>query len=88
MVYAAVIRPPAFGQVLESYDDIEAKSLPGVIDVITIGEKARELLNSGKANWTVQLSKSDKIVVIGKSTWDVIKGKKAIKATWKNSNHH
>lgn len=86
MVYAAVIRPPAFGQVLESYDDTEAKSLPGVIDVITIGEKARELLNSGKANWTVQLSKSDKIVVIGKSTWDVIKGKKAIKATWKTES--
>ncbi len=84
MLYASVLRPPAFGQVLESYDATAAKSLPGVVDVITIGEKAREILKN--PNWTAQLSPSDKVVVLAKSTWDAFKGKKAIKAVWKNDS--
>lgn len=84
MLYATVLRPPAFGQVLESYDDSAARSLPGVIDVITIGEKARAYLDGDKKkSWTAKLSKSDKVVVIAKTTWDAMKGKKAIKAIWK-----
>ncbi len=86
MVYASVLRPPAFGQALESFDDTAARALPGVIDVVVIGEKARAHLESEKKNWTAQLSKSDKVVVIAKTTWDAIKGKKAIKAVWKNDS--
>jgi isoquinoline 1-oxidoreductase beta subunit len=86
MVYASVLRPPAFGQVLESFDDTETRAIPGVIDVITIGEKARDLLGSEARNWTVQLSDSDKVVVIANSTWEAIKGKRAIKATWSDSS--
>lgn len=84
MVYAAVLRPPAFGQELESFDAVEAKAMPGVIDVIKIGAKAKELLSKDKISWTVQLSPSEKVVVIAKTTWDAFKGKKAIKATWKD----
>lgn len=84
MVYAAVLRPPAFGQELESFDAEEAKAMPGVIDVIKIGAKTRELLSKDKISWTVQLSPSDKVVVIAKTTWEAFKGKKAIKAIWKD----
>lgn len=83
MVYAAVVRPPAFGDILESFDASEAKNISGVIDVVTIGEKARNFIESGKNNWTFKLPKSDKVVVIAKNTWAAIKGAKAIKATWK-----
>ena len=87
MLYACVLRPPAFGQVLESYDDSGARALPGVVDVIKIGEKARGYLKQDRRkSWTVQLSGSDKVVVIAKSTWDAMKGIKAIKATWKNES--
>lgn len=85
MLYASVLRPPAFGQILESYDASEAKALSGVVDVITIGEKVRAYFDTAeRKNWTAQLGTSDKVVVIGKSTWDVFKGKKLIKAKWKN----
>lgn len=84
MLYATVLRPPAFGQYLESFDDSEAKALPGVVDVITIGEKVRAFKESGVRDWTVKLSDTDKVVVIAKSTWDAMKGKKAIKAIWKS----
>lgn len=83
MLYASVLRPPAFGQVLESYDASAAKSLPGVVDVITIGEKVRAFQDAGKGSWTWQMSGSDKVVVIANTTWDAFKGKKALKATWK-----
>ncbi len=91
MIYASVLRPPAFGQLLESFDATEAKAMPGVIDVITIGEKARDYLeNHAKDDnynsWTAQLSKSDKVVVIAKTTWEAINAKKALKATWKDDS--
>lgn len=82
MVYASVLRPPAFGQKLESFDDTDAKAMPGVIDVIRIGEKANALLNQEKKNWTAVLDSSDKVVVIAKTSWEAMKGKNAIKATW------
>ncbi len=86
MLYACVLRPPAFGQSLELFDDTGARALPGVIDVITIGEKARGYLKQEQRSWSVQLGGSDKVVVIAKSTWDALKGVKAIKATWKDDS--
>jgi len=62
MLYASVLRPPAFGQKLVSYDDADAKSTKGVVDVIQFG---------------------DKLAVLASSTWQAMKGKKALKADWK-----
>lgn len=86
MVYANVLRPPSFGQQLESYDDTDAKAIPGVIDVIRIGAKGRGLLEKNRGNWSVKLGDTDKVVVIAESTWKAIQGKKAIKATWSNAS--
>ncbi|OSY88179.1 isoquinoline 1-oxidoreductase [Tenacibaculum holothuriorum] len=83
MLYASVLRPPAFGQELASFDATEAKKIKGVVDVITIGEKVRSFLDQGKFNWTFIMSPTDKVVVIATNTWAAIKGKKALKATWK-----
>lgn len=85
MVYATVVRPPAFGETLVSFDATEAKSISGVIDVFTIGEKARNFLSKGYVSWTSILSESDKIVVVATSTWAALKAKKTIKATWKQA---
>ncbi|MDC0008240.1 molybdopterin-dependent oxidoreductase [bacterium] len=82
MVYASVLRPPAFGQVLESYDDSAAKAVTGVIDVVKIGEKAIALMGKEKVDWSVRLAPSEKVVVIAENTWAAIKGKKALKAKW------
>ena len=85
MLYAAVVRPPAFGQTLVSFDASEAKSISGVLDVFTIGEKARNFLSKGYVSWTAILSESDKIVVVSTSTWAALKAKKTIKAQWKQA---
>ncbi|AYN68081.1 xanthine dehydrogenase family protein molybdopterin-binding subunit [Euzebyella marina] len=86
MVYASVLRPPAFGQELVSFDASAAKEVLGVIDVIEIGEKAKSLLSKEEINWTAQLSGTGKVVVIAKNTWAALEGKKALKAEWKEAS--
>ena len=86
MVYASVARPPAFGQKLISFNADKAKSMPGVIDVITIGEKARKHLNGGNRNWSVKLTDSDKVVVIATSIWQAMKAKKVLDIQWESNN--
>lgn len=83
MVYASVLRPPSFGQQLESYDATAAKAIPGVLDVIQIGAKGRGLMEKDRGNWSVKLGETDKVVVIADSTWKAMQGKKALKATWR-----
>jgi len=43
MVYASVLRPPAFGNKLTSYDDQISRSFNGVLDVIKFGDKVAVL---------------------------------------------
>lgn len=78
MVYASVLRPPAFGQDLDTFDASKAKAVNGVIDVIQIGEKTNRL---DRIDFT---RKVNKVAVIATSTWAAMKGKKAIEASWKN----
>lgn len=86
MLIASVLRPPAFGQKLESFDASNALKVNGVIDVITIGDKARNYKKTVKKNWTFNLSDSDKVVIIATNTWAAIKGKKALSAIWKTDS--
>ena len=81
MVYAAVLRPPSFGHTLVSFDATEAKRMPGVIDVITIGERVRDLL-ADDPSFSSKISSSDKVVVIAKTTWQAFKAKEVVKAIW------
>ena len=46
MLYASVLRPPAFGQKLTSFDDTTAKSINGVTNVIKFGDKVAVLATS------------------------------------------
>lgn len=85
MVYAAVLRPPSFGQKLVSFDDTEARAMPGVIDVVTIGEKVRALLEEDPG-FSSKISSSDKVVVVAKSTWQAMKAKEAVKAVWEDES--
>ncbi|PQB08495.1 isoquinoline 1-oxidoreductase [Polaribacter filamentus] len=46
MLHASVLRPPAFGQKLESFDDTKAKAVNGVSDVFKFGDKIAVLATS------------------------------------------
>jgi len=85
MVYAAVVRPPAFGQKLKSFNADKARSMPGVIDIITIGEKARKLIGENPGVAAI-LGSSDKVVVIAETTWQAMKAKEAVEAEWEEAS--
>jgi isoquinoline 1-oxidoreductase beta subunit len=63
MLYAQIQRPPAFGQKLKSFDATEAKKLPGIVDVVSFGNK---------------------VAIVGKSTWQVMKARSVVKMEWTN----
>ncbi|WP_435263128.1 molybdopterin cofactor-binding domain-containing protein [Tenacibaculum sp. nBUS_03] len=54
MLYASVLRPPAFGQTLESFDDDDAKKVTGVVEVLKFGDKVAVL---GKNTWAAMKGK-------------------------------
>ncbi len=57
MLYAAVVRPPAFGQKLISFDDAEARKVNGIKDIIKFGDKIAVLASS-----TWQAFKAKKLI--------------------------
>jgi isoquinoline 1-oxidoreductase beta subunit len=54
MQYAVVLRPPAFGLKLKSYDDSEARQVNGVTNVIQFGSKVAVL---GNSTWSAMKGK-------------------------------
>lgn len=59
MLHAQVQRPPAFGLKLKSFDATEAKKMPGIVNVVSFGNKVAIV---GKTNWEVmQARKAVKI---------------------------
>jgi isoquinoline 1-oxidoreductase beta subunit len=50
MWYAAMVRPPAFGQSLKSFDDTGARKMPGVKNIIRLGDKIAVF---GRSTWEV-----------------------------------
>lgn len=61
MLHAVVQRPEAFGMKLKSVDASAAKSMPGIVDVITF---------------------DNNVAVLGKSIWQVMKARKALKIAY------
>ncbi len=80
MVYAAVLRPPAFGQRLVSFDDSKAREVSGVLEVVRIGERSKTIGDQIEGFTRV----TDKIAVVATSTWAAMKGKKALIVKWKD----
>ncbi len=50
MVHAQIQRPPSFGMKLKSFDGTEAKKMPGIIDVVSFGDKVAIV---GKSTWEI-----------------------------------
>ncbi|MCZ2472752.1 xanthine dehydrogenase family protein molybdopterin-binding subunit [Aquirufa ecclesiirivi] len=50
MLIAQIVRPPAFGSTLVSFDAAEVKKMPGIIDVVSFKNKVAVV---GKSTWEV-----------------------------------
>ncbi len=72
---AMIEHPPAFGMKLKSLDASEARAMPGVEDVITVNTFL-------EGRWSDINAFPELVVVLGTSTWAVMKAKKALRIEW------
>lgn len=82
MLYASVLRPPAFGKKLVSFDDTAAKAIDGVLQVFRFGEATTKTPERVQGMFKF----ADKIAVLATSTWAAMKGKEALVAEWEDGS--
>jgi isoquinoline 1-oxidoreductase beta subunit len=78
MLIAMIEHPPAFGMKLKSLDASAAKAMPGIVDVVTINTEPEDL----QKQWSDVNAFPELVAVVGESTWQVMKAKKALRVEW------
>ncbi|MDH5367922.1 MAG: molybdopterin-dependent oxidoreductase [Cyclobacteriaceae bacterium] len=78
MLTAMIVHPPAFGMRLKSVNDSAARAMSGIKDIITI-----DCLPDGTEKlWSDVNAFPELVAVVGDSTWEVMKAKKALEIEW------
>lgn len=78
MLHAMIVHPPAFGMRFKSMDTSSIKSMPGIKDVFQFN-----IMNEDyERNFFDTVTFTDMVAIVGNSTWEVMKAKKAIKVEW------
>jgi isoquinoline 1-oxidoreductase subunit beta len=78
MLVAMIEHPPAFGKKLKSFDASETLKMPGIKDVFSIKLYEDGFEQAGFDTRTF----NDLLVVVGKTTWEVMNARKKLKVTW------
>jgi CO/xanthine dehydrogenase Mo-binding subunit len=76
MQLAMIQHPPAFGMKIKDFNEEEIKKMPGVTDAFIID------ISIEKPTWSDEKGFLQLIAIVGGSTWQLMKAKKAIKANW------
>ncbi len=76
MKLAMIQHPPAFGMKVKDFNEEEIKAMPGVTDAFIIDTTIDE------PDWNDEKGFLQLIAIVGDSTWQLMKAKKAIKANW------
>ena len=78
MLYATVVFPPAFGMKLKSFNDSNARLMPGIKDIFSI----KTFEDDYKRNFFDVNAFTDLIAIVGNSTWEVMQAKKTLNVEW------
>ncbi len=78
MLIAMIEHPPAFGMKLKSFDAAESLKMPGIKDVFSQKLYEDGFQQGGFDTRTF----NDLLVVVGNSTWEVMKARKKLKVQW------
>ncbi|RIA09945.1 isoquinoline 1-oxidoreductase beta subunit [Flavobacteriaceae bacterium MAR_2010_72] len=76
MQLAMIQHPPAFGMKVKDFNEAEIKAMPGITDAFIIDTAIDE------PDWNDEKGFLQQIAIVGDSTWQLMKAKKAIKANW------
>ena len=80
MLLAMIEHPPAFGMKLVDFNQEEIKSMLGVKDASVIDSSLEEM------QWSDVNAFPNLIAIVGESTWQLMKAKKAVKANWEKTS--
>lgn len=80
MLTAMIIHPPAFGMKIKDYDASEVKAMTGIRDVFTVQTAPAE------KQWSDINAFPELVAIVGDSTWEVMKAKKALKVNWETES--
>ena len=75
MVFAVVARCPVFGGTVTTYDASKAHAVPGVLKVFEIEPRGFRIYSTGG------------VVVVARSSWAAMQGRKALAITWNYGPH-
>ena len=78
MLIAMIAHPPAFGMKLKSLNADSAKAMPGIVDVFAIEPYKADF----PKGWVDVSTFREVVVVLGKTTWEVMNAKKALLVEW------
>ena len=78
MLIAMIEHPPAFGMKLKSYDATETLKMPGILHVFNQKLYEDGFVQGGFDTRTF----NELLVVVGKSTWEVMNARKKLKVEW------
>ncbi|WP_242121531.1 molybdopterin cofactor-binding domain-containing protein [Aestuariivivens sediminicola] len=76
MQLAMIQHPPAFGMKVTDFNEEEIKNMPGITDAFIIDTSVTD------KSWSDEKGFFELIAIVGKSTWQLMKAKKALKANW------
>jgi isoquinoline 1-oxidoreductase beta subunit len=76
MLYAVIARCPTFGGTPAKFDASKALAVPGVMQVFEIPARGHRVFTAGG------------VVVVAKSTWAAMQGRKALDITWNHGPNH
>jgi len=78
MLIAMIEHPPAFGMKLQSFDASQTLKMPGIKNVFSLKLYEDDFEQGGFDT----RSFNDLLVVVGNTTWEVMEGRKKLKAAW------
>ena len=82
MLTAMIVHPPAFGMKLKSLNADVAKAMPGITHVFTFNSQPEGF----DRQWSDTNAFPQLVAVVGQSTWQVIKAKKALQIEWEKDS--
>ncbi len=78
MLIAMLAHAPAFGMKLKAFDGEPIKTMPGIVDVFSIETYPEDM----ETQWCDTDAFKEVVVIVGRSTWEVMKAKRALKIEW------
>ena len=82
MLTAMIVHPPAFGMKLKSVDAAAAEAMPGIRKVVTINADKEGV----EKQWSDTNAFPELVAVVGETTWQVMKAKKALQVEWERTS--